>query len=164
MTIQGVMSSKLEVSFNSPQCGWMSVGFKDGSNEFHTTTAHAPHADALGELLAILTSLLDGSLGPAGRVLHWNRDPEEYDLRFVPTDGEVLFEVYEYPDEDREAGDRELVFSHTGDAADICNAFAGTFGQLYEDRNTDDFEFNWHQPFPTAEYERFTTAIIGKRP
>lgn len=161
MTIQGVMSSKLEVSFNSPQCGWMSVGFKNETSEFHTTTAHAPHADALGELLGILTSLLDGSLGPAGRVLHWNRDPEEYDFRFVPTDGEVLFEVYEYPDEDREAGDRELVFSHIGNAVDICNAFAGTFGQLYEDRNTDDFEFNWHQPFPTAEYERFRDMVAG---
>ena len=153
------MSSKLEVSFNSPQCGWMSVGFKDGNSEFHTTTAHTPHADALGELLDILTSLLDGSLGHAGRVLHWNRDPEEYDLRFVPEENGVLFEVYEYPDEDREADYRELVFSHIGNAADICNAFAGTFARLYEDRDTDDFEFNWHQPFPAAEYERFTAAI-----
>jgi len=156
------MSSNLEVSFNSPQCGWMSVGFKNGTSEFHTTTAHAPHADALGELLDILTSLLDGSLDQAGRVLHWNRDPEEYDLRFVPDAGGVLFEVYEYPDEDREAADRELVFSHIGDARDICNAFAETFARLYEDRNTDDFEFNWHQPFPAAAYERFTAAITNR--
>lgn len=153
------MSGLLEVSFNSPQCGWMSVGFKDGKSEFHTTTAHAPHANALGELLGILTSLLDGSIGQAGRLMQWNRDPEEYDLRFVPTDKGILFEVYEYPDEDREANDRELVFSHTGKAEDICGAFAETFSRLYEDRNTDDFEFNWHQPFPTAAYERFTAAL-----
>jgi len=154
-----MMTSKLEVSFNSPQCGWMSVGFKDGNNEFHTTTAHAPHADALAELLEILTSLLGDSIERAGSILHWNRDPEEYDLRFVPDESGVLFEVYEYPDEDREADHRQLVFSHSGNAADICNAFAETFARLYEDRNTDDFEFNWHQPFPAAEYERFTAAI-----
>ena len=50
---------KLEVSFNSPQCGWMSIGFADGTREFHTTTAHAPHEKALPELLRILTDLLD---------------------------------------------------------------------------------------------------------
>ncbi|KXK01477.1 MAG: hypothetical protein UZ17_ACD001001702 [Acidobacteria bacterium OLB17] len=150
------MSSKLEVSFNSPQCGWMSVGFKDGNGEFHTTTAHAPHKDALAELLAILTSLIKGG---GERVLPWNRDPEEFDLRFVPGEAGVLFEVYEYPDPDRDAEERELVFSHTGDAADICRAFAETFRRLYEDRDTDDFEFNWHQPFPVAEYERFTAEL-----
>ncbi len=48
------MTRMLEVSFNSPQCGWMSVGFRDDVNEFHTTTAHAPHADALPELMRIL--------------------------------------------------------------------------------------------------------------
>ena len=45
------MANKLEVSFNSPQCGWMSIGFDDGVSEFHTTTAHAPHSKALSELL-----------------------------------------------------------------------------------------------------------------
>ena len=53
------MTDKLEVSFNSPQCGWMSIGFDDGVSEFHTTTAHAPHELALGELLRILTAMLD---------------------------------------------------------------------------------------------------------
>jgi hypothetical protein len=53
------MTGKLEVSFNSPQCGWMSIGFEDGVNEFHTTTAHAPHAFALAELMQILTRLAD---------------------------------------------------------------------------------------------------------
>ena len=29
----------------------MSIGFEDGVDEFHTTTAHAPHELALPELL-----------------------------------------------------------------------------------------------------------------
>ena len=53
------MPGKLEVSFNSLQCGWMSIGLADGVNEFHTTTAHAPHAAALPELMEILSNLAD---------------------------------------------------------------------------------------------------------
>ena len=53
------MNDKFAVSFNSPQCGWMSVGFTAGENEFHTTTAHAPHYQALPNLLDALTDLLD---------------------------------------------------------------------------------------------------------
>ena len=77
------MSGKLEVSFNSPQCGWMSIGFADGVTEFHTTTAHAPHAGALPELMRILTELSGDSTDPRERLLKWNRDPEEFDFRFV---------------------------------------------------------------------------------
>ncbi len=61
------MTRMLEVSFNSPQCGWMSVGFRDDVNEFHTTTAHAPHADALPELMRILIDLHHMDWGKA-----WN--------------------------------------------------------------------------------------------
>ena len=65
-----------EVSFNSPQCGWMSIGFEDGVNEFHTTTAHAPHATALPDLMRILTELADPSSTLNEHLLRWNRDPE----------------------------------------------------------------------------------------
>jgi len=70
------MSGKLEVSFNSPQCGWMSIGFDDGVNEFHTTTAHAPHKLALPQLMQILTELSDARGEQNEYILKWNRDPE----------------------------------------------------------------------------------------
>jgi hypothetical protein len=150
----------LEVSFNSPQCGWMSIGFDDGRNEFHTTTAHAPHAAALPELMGILTSLLDPDTTQNEWVLEWSRDPEEFDIRFLRSEGgSLLLEVYQYPTEERELAERELVFSHLGDIGEICGAFAETFERLYEDRETDEFEFNWRQPFPFSEYERFTAAL-----
>ena len=154
------MSGKLEVSFNSPQCGWMSIGLEDGSNEFHTTTAHAPHAAALPDLLRILTSILDGSNGTQEYTLKWNRDPEEFDFRFVRSEGgSLLFEVLQYPTEERELAERELVFSHLGDAWEICMGFAETFERLYEDRETDEFEFNWRQPFPYREYAEFKSKL-----
>ena len=150
------MSGKLEVSFNSPQCGWMSIGFKDAQGEFNTTTAHSPHRLALPQLLQILTSLLDPDRAENEYILHWNRDPEEFDFRFLRSDGgSLLFEVYQYPTEVRELATRDLVFAHLGTVEEVCKAFSETFEQLYEDRDTDEFEFNWRQPFPYKEFEEF---------
>ena len=147
--------NKLEVSFNSPQCGWMSIGFYDRVNEFHTTTAHAPHELALPDLLRILTGLLDAESAQNEYLLKWNRDPEEFDFHFVRDGDKLVLEIYQYPTDAREISDRKLVFTHTGKVRDVCEAFAETFEQLHQDRLTDEFEFNWHQPFPFAEYEKF---------
>ncbi len=153
------MGNKLEVSFNSPQCGWMSIGFDDGMNEFHTTTAHAPHETALADLMKILTTLADTQSDQTGFILKWNRDPEAYDFRFV-RDGESLtLEICQYPTDERDSSEKELVFSHTGKVHDVCAAFAETFEQLYADRDTDEFEFNWRQPFPYSEHEEFRKRI-----
>jgi len=157
------MPGKLEVSFNSPQCGWMSIGFKDARGEFSTTTAHAPHHLALPQLLKILTELSEESSAGAEYILPWNRDPEEFDFRFLKSEGgSILFEVYQYPTGESEFAERELVFTHLGTVKEICEAFAETFDQLYEDRETDEFEFNWRQPFPYDEFERFRTKLGRK--
>jgi hypothetical protein len=157
------MARKLEVSFNSPQCGWMSIGFKDAHGEFNTTTAHSPHRLALPELLEVLTGLLDSNSSDNEYTLKWNRDPEEFDFRFLKSEAEsILFEVYQYPTEERELAERELVFAHLGTVQEICEAFAETFEQLYEDRETDEFEFNWRQPFPLDEFEQFRAKLGSK--
>ncbi len=154
------MTKNLEVSFNSPQCGWMSIGFDDGENEFHTTTAHAPHEKALAELLHILTDLLNADAATDEYVLHWNRNPEEFDFRFVRGKGEnVSLEIYQYPTDERERAEREKVFAHEGNVKEVCAAFYQTFAQLYEDRSTDEFEFNWRQPFPFEDYAKFENKI-----
>ncbi len=153
------MSKKLEVSFNSPQCGWMSIGFDDGANEFHTTTAHAPHEKALPELLEILTALLDKDLTGDEFTLKWNRNPEEFDFRFARHGDDTLLEIYQYPSERRETSEREMIFTHDGKIKDICQAFYETFAQLYEDKNTDEFEFNWRQSFPLAEFQKFEDKL-----
>ena len=156
------MAGKLEVSFNSPQCGWMSIGFDDGVDEFHTTTAHAPHEKALPELLNILTGLLDAGDQPATHLLKWNRDPEEFDFEFFREGEDVLIKIYQYPTEDRETTERELVFEHAGNAADVLRAFEATFEQLHADRETDEFEFNWRQPFPHEEFQDFKSKLAAK--
>ena len=158
-----LMSGKLEVSFNSPQCGWMSIGFRDALGEFNTTTANSPHRLALPQLLEVLARLLDSNSDAAEYTLKWNRDPEEFDFRFLKSEGgSILFEVYQYPTGERELAERGLVFTHLGTVKEICEAFGETFEQLYEDRETDEFEFNWRQPFPYDEFERFRTKLGRK--
>lgn len=144
-----------EVSFNSPQCGWMSIGFSDGVNEFHTTTAHAPHSSALPELMLLLTKIADPSSTENEFLLKWNRDPEEFDFQFVRSGDGIEINIYQYPTDERDAHERELVFSHSGLVAEAVAAFGTTFEQLYADREMDEFEFNWRQPFPYREYEEF---------
>jgi hypothetical protein len=144
----------------------MSIGFEDGVNEFHTTTAHAPHATALPDLMRILTDIASKGGNPTGRegvssdeyVLKWNRDPEEFDFRFLRTGNDLTIEIFQYPTEDRDVRERELVYSHTGTMAETLDAFGVTFDQLYEDRDTDEFEFNWRQPFPYKEFEEFKSV------
>jgi len=148
--------SQLEISFNSPQCGWMSIGFRDSEKEFHTTTACTPYKTALVDLLKILTDILEGKGGRF--LLRWNRNPEEFDFEFTVTD-DVLMEIYQYPTSDRERGKRELVYHFRGDRMDLCKAFYRTFEQLYKDKDTDEFEFNWRQPFPIVEFERFRQIL-----
>lgn len=154
------MERKLEVSFNSPQCGWMSIGFDDGVNEFHTTTAHAPHETALPELMRILTQLADPASAENDFLLKWNRDPEEFDFQFVRSDDSVKIDIYQYPTDERDHEERELVFSHSGSVGETLAAFGQTFEQLYADRETDEFEFNWRQPFPFEEYSQFQSKVI----
>lgn len=157
------MSGRLEVSFNSPQCGWMSIGFEDDVSEFHTTTAHAPHQSALPELIEAVTRLTDPSSENAEYTLKWNRDPEEYDFRFVREGGQMVIQIFEYPTDERDPNERQLVFEHKGNVPDIYDAFRATFDQLYMDRDTDEFEFNWRQPFPYEEYQVFKTVLPQDR-
>lgn len=147
-----------EVSFNSPQCGWMSIGFSDGENEFHTTTAHAPYETALADMLKILTKLADTASDETDFILKWNREPEAYDFHLYRELGNFILEIYEFPTSDRTAP-CSLVYSYVGELVPSLAAFAKTFAQLYADRETDEFEFNWRQPFPYAEYKQFQSVI-----
>jgi hypothetical protein len=153
------MKHKLEVSFNSPQCGWMSIGFDDGKTEFHTTTAYTPHSRALSEILRGLSSLLDAQTSKDEFVIEWSRNPEAYNLFFKREGAELNFQVVEYPSFNRDEAESETVFEHRGDVQNFCRAFYATFAQLYADRETDEFESNWRQPFPFEDFAEFENKL-----
>jgi ASC-1-like (ASCH) protein len=155
------MAGKLKVSFNSPQCGWMSIGFADAQTEFHTTTAHAPHRDALPNLMNALTDLLDDAAENQEALVQWNRDPEEFDFWLSRANGKIRIEIWQYPTGRRLNAQREIVFRHEGKVRDVGSAFYETFEQMYEDRETDEFEQNWRQPFPIRAFERFKQKYLS---
>ncbi len=148
-----------EVSFNSPQCGFMSIGFSNGESEFRSTTACEPHTDALPQILSVLTSLLSTELERESFAIGWSRNPEAFDLYFNRAGEVVEFKLVSYPSESRDETEMETVFQHSGPVSEFCRAFAVTFEQLYEDRETDEFEANWRQPFPVAAFENFRKAL-----
>lgn len=152
------MSEKFEVSFNSPQCGWMSIGFENAENEFNSTTAHAPYKDVLAEILQTLTQLLGTE--EFEKTLKWNRNPEEFDFYFAKIGDEVRFELYQFPTAERL--EKELCFVHIGDIEEFCESFYDTFSQLYEARETDEFEANWHQSFPFEDFSNFEKTLTKK--
>ena len=153
------MTNKIEVSFNSPQCGWMSIGFSGIEGEFHTTTAHEPHTRALSEILQGLSALLDAQTEKKDVKVAWSRNPEAYNLFFTRLGQTVHFQVVEYPTFDHLQTEGEIVFSYGGYILDFCRAFYNTFAQLYEDKDTDEFEFNWRQPFPYEEFKDFENKL-----
>ena len=91
--------------------------------------------------------------------IEWSRNPEAYSLFFRRSDEAVFFQVVEYPTFDRLKEDGEIVFSHNGGVKDFCESFYQTFAQLYADRETDEFEFNWRQPFPFEEFAEFENKL-----
>jgi hypothetical protein len=149
---------KLRISFNSPQCGWMSIGFSRGGMEFHTTTASSPYKNALEKLLSILIEIAGGA-EMQERQFQWSRNPEEFDFLFS-TDGEnCSIRIVQYPTGNRSEDTAELVFSITCPRSELLSAFAATFKQLYLDREEDEFEFNWRQPFPEKAYLEFIELV-----
>jgi hypothetical protein len=155
------MANDLKVSFNSPQCGWMSVGFENAAGEFHTTTAHAPHRNALPGLINSLADLLDETSDGQETLVQWNRDPEEFDFWLSRKNGRIKIEIWQYATGRRLGAERETVFRHEGDALEVARAFYETFEQMYRDRDTDDFEQNWRQPFPLDAFERFKKKFLA---
>jgi hypothetical protein len=153
------MSKDLEVSFNSPQCGWMSIGLQGASGEFRTTTAYAPHKNALPELMDALAEMAIEDGSEFTHTLKWNRDPEEYDFVLSRERDTATLEVFEYPTGERDPEERKRVFSHTGDARQTASAFFETFRQLHEERGVDDFRENWHQEFPYISYEKLQRSL-----
>lgn len=153
------MDKRLEVSFNSPQCGWMSIGFDNGESEFHTTTAHTPHSRALAEILECLASMLESKNKKEEHKIAWSRNPEAYHLFFTLYEGVVHFQVVEYPTIGHRPAEGTIVFSHQEPVRNFCESFYATFAQLYADRETDEFEFHWRQPFPFEEYKNFENKL-----
>lgn len=151
------MSQEFRVSFNSPQSGYMSVGLRDGRQEFVTAVAHEPY-DSLRDLIVGLTALLSGEA--AERLVKWNCEPDELDFQFAAVGGEeARLEVIQYLSHRRASQTSRRVFSVTGTKLEVYGAFWKALREVHRDIGVDDFTGNWRREFPEAEMRELTKAF-----
>ena len=154
------MSEKLRVSFNSPQCGWMSFELKTGEQSLAETVAHAPY-DSLVDLINALVKLLHDD---TKLTVTWAHDPDELDFNFSASGGEASLVVEWYPDSLRAGATGERVFTFAGSRLDVCRPFLKALGDLQADIEVDEFARNWRWEFPAREMLRLAEAIEAGRP
>lgn len=153
------MEEKLFVSFNSPQCGWMSVGFISGENEFVTVMSYTPYANAFSELIKGLSSLIEATTPKDEFTIRWSSNPEAYILQFKREGDFVEFVIDRYESHSFIEDEQERVFSYKGKVNDLCKPFLKTFRHLREDIEQDEFEKNWRHKFPHEEFEHFKNLL-----
>jgi hypothetical protein len=155
--ISSAASSRLTVSFNSPQHGFMSMGLKVGEHEFVTAMAAAPH-DSLADLL---TSLLAIAQGERLSTVQWNAEPEQFDFNFTRIDQVVELAIARYPDRRRAVAAAKTVFNFKGSVADVCEPFLCTLENLLRDIETDEFDKNWLRAFPRERLAEVAKQVRG---
>ncbi|MGB8507311.1 MAG: hypothetical protein WCD76_02810, partial [Pyrinomonadaceae bacterium] len=150
-----IMNSKLSISFESPQSGWMSVRLRSGAESFVAVVSHAP-ADSLVELMRGLTALLSGEKNITVR---WNAEPEEFDFIFSVGGERVELKIVRFLDHRRATRTREVVFTFKGSLRDLCLPFWTELRGLRERSETDVFISNWRRAFPEQELRELTRAV-----
>lgn len=149
------MTSKLRVSFNSPQSGFMSIGLKAGKTSFVTAVAHSPY-DSLRDLILALSAFLDGENAVT---VKWNREPEEYDFELHRNGGDAELSIIRYPNHRRLKKKREVVFSYKAPVIDVCESFLAALNELQSDKDVDEFDKNWRREFPEEEMRELTKQV-----
>lgn len=150
------MSKAFQVSFNSPQSGFMSLSLKTGEQQFVTAVSSAPY-DSLRELIEGLTSLL--TTGHSFKV-KWNCEPDELDFEAeADADERVSFKVIHYTDHRRQPETGRVLFSLKGSRLEVCDGFWRALRDLRRHVATDEFDRNWRRPFPQTEMQQLTEAL-----
>lgn len=151
-----LMKEKLFVSFNSPQCGYMSICLRVGDErEFTTAMRYKPY-DSLTDWLKTLSSLIENE---GAFTVKWNAEPEEFDFKVERRGENVSLNVIRYQDHRRLDDGKAVAFTFEGDRKDFYLAFWKTLEHLRRDIETDEFDKNWRREFPQQEFDRLATLI-----
>lgn len=148
------MSEKLFVSFNSPQCGYMSIGLKANGKEFTTAMRHKPY-NSLTDWLKTLSALIENE---GAFTVKWNAEPEEFDFNVERKGNDVSLNVIRYQDHRRQ-DEGETVFEFQGNVKNFCLSFWETLENMRRDIETDEFDRNWRREFPQKEFEALANTI-----
>ncbi|HEY0099445.1 MAG TPA: hypothetical protein VGB76_10900 [Pyrinomonadaceae bacterium] len=149
------MSEKLRVSFNSPQCGWMSFELRAGEQSLIDAVSYTPY-DSLHDLIRALSKLL---VDDTELTVKWAYNPDELDFNFRASGDEAELEVKWYKNHLRVAGTGERRFFFQGSRLDLCHPFWKALRDIQSDTEVDEFTRNWRREFPEAEMKRLTEEI-----
>jgi hypothetical protein len=153
------MNEKLHVSFNSPQCGWMSFELRAGEQSVAEAVSYTPY-DSLVDLIDALVKLLKDD---TELTVKWAHDPDEFDFNFRARGDEAKLEVEWYQDSLRAGATGELVFDFAGSRLEVCHPFWKALRDLQADIEVDEFARNWRREFPAREMLRLTEAIEAEK-
>jgi hypothetical protein len=149
------MSEKLSVSFNSPQCGWMSFELRAGERSLIEAVSSVPY-DPLRDLICALSRLL---LEETELTVKWAYEPDEADFNFKARGRRAELEVKWYKNHLRLEGTGERVFFYEGSRLDLCHPFWKALRDIQNDMEVDDFTRNWGSEFPESEMKRLSEDI-----
>jgi hypothetical protein len=149
------MSEKLRVSFNSPQCGWMSFELRAGEQSLIEAVSSVPY-DPLRDLICALSRLL---LEETELTVKWAYEPDEADFNFKARGERAELEVKWYKNHLRLEGTGERVFFYEGSRLDLCHPFWKALRDIQNDMEVDDFTRNWGREFPESEMKRLSEDI-----
>ncbi|HEX8635495.1 MAG TPA: hypothetical protein VF703_15220 [Pyrinomonadaceae bacterium] len=153
------MSDQLRVSFNSPQCGWMSFELRAGERSLINAVSSAPY-DSLRDLIRALSRLL---VEDADLTVKWAYDPDEVDFNFQARGERAELEVKWYKNHLRLEGAGERVFFYEGARLGLCRPFWEALRDLQGDMEVDEFARNWGREFPAPEMQRLAEDIAAYR-
>jgi hypothetical protein len=151
------MSEKLRVSFNSPQCGWMSFELRAGVQSLVNAVSYTPY-DSLRDLIDALSRLLSEDIH---LTVKWAYEPDEADFNFRARGEQAGLEVKWYKNHLRLEGTGERVFFFEGSRLDLCHPFWKALRDMQSDMEVDDFARNWGRKFPESEMRRLTEDIAA---
>jgi hypothetical protein len=153
------MEQSLQVNFESPQSGWMSLSLESGDQRFIRVISWTPY-DSVKELIEALLLLLKEE---GERIVRWNSEPEEFDFRLKREEDSVSLEIVRYQDHRRLDSTSQVLFSVESSNVDICIPFWKALRDLRRRIARDEFDKNWRRPFPYQELNQLTKSIKAER-
>ncbi|HZG50650.1 MAG TPA: hypothetical protein VEZ40_00820 [Pyrinomonadaceae bacterium] len=153
------MSEKLRVSFNSPQCGWMSFELRAGEQSLINAVSSVRY-DSLRDLIRALSRLL---YEDAGLTVKWAYEPDEVDFNFKARGERAALEVKWYKNHLRLEGAGERVFFYEGARLGLCHPFWEALRDMQSDMEVDEFARNWGREFPASEMQQLAEDITAYR-
>ncbi|MCK6470272.1 MAG: hypothetical protein L6R28_00885 [Planctomycetes bacterium] len=139
----------------SPEHGTAEVKFEAPGLHFHIWASYTPF-DSIGDLAR--TALLFFLNKDGERVVAWNTEPVQYELRFATAALRTRVELHEFADH-RRPGKSEPKASAEADTYTVAHTLWLGLNRLQAAAPPEVYEKTWRHPFPTEEVDRLGNCL-----